>query len=106
MELKDFVAATLTQIAEGIKEAQGHAANNGYKVSPRNEAQNRSVAQDRGGDALECVEFEVSVTVSKSIEGAAEAKVFVVSGDVNASISQAQVSRVKFPVWVKWPRSS
>lgn len=106
MELKNFVTATITSIAEGLLEAQAHATEHKYKVAPRNEAQNRSVPQDRGGDALECVEFEVAVTVSKAVEGTAEAKVFVVSGDVNASISQEQVSRVKFPVWVKWPRSS
>lgn len=106
MELKDFVATTLTSIAEGIKEAQAHALECKYKVSPRNEAQSKNTPQDRGGDTLECVEFEVAVTVSKSIEGSAEAKIFVVSGDVNASLSHEKVSRVKFPVWVKWPRSS
>ena len=106
MELKDFVSATITGIADGILEAQKHAAEHKYKVSPRNEAQNKSTPQDRGGDSLECLEFEVAVTVSNAIESTAEAKIFVVSGDVNASVTQEKISRVKFPVWVKWPRSS
>lgn len=106
MELKDFVAATITGIADGILEAQNHAAEHKYKVSPRNEAQNKNIPQDRGGDSLECLEFEVAVTVSKAIGGTAETKIFVVSGDINASLTHEHISRVKFPVWVKWPRSS
>lgn len=105
MELKDFVAGALTQIADGIAEAQ-QASDGKYRISPKHVARgvDPRVHFEYEGDTLECVDFDVVVTTKKSVEGEGKARIFVVDGGVQAQFENEHSSRIKFQVFVEWPR--
>src|SRR5580658_10215723 len=69
MNLKDFVAGSLTQIIEGIRKAQEEAAETGAWISPAGSSIPRgtsiTVINTPAGDSyLQQVQFDVAVTVS------------------------------------------
>lgn len=106
MELKDFVAQTLTSIADGIKEAQDKAGDN-YRIAPpiqNNSEKKVELLLDMETRRLvQSVDFDVAVTTSKGIEGEANAKILVAQGALNAQYTEENLSRVKFKVYVTWP---
>lgn len=109
MELKDFVADTLTQIAEGIEQAQKQTESlNTCRISPRHipdaSGKDTKCHKEFNGDSLECVNFDVAI--STKISGSAEgrAKIIVVDGSINGNMAHENISRVSFQVYVQWPR--
>lgn len=110
MELKDFVAATITGIAQGIQKAQEEAGKS-YRIAPRHTPGDKSkgnahTAYGNISEALDCVEFDVAVTTSTSLEGAATAKIVVAEGNLNTQHEVTHLSRVRFQVYVDWPHPS
>lgn len=115
MELKDFVADTLTQIAEGILEAQKQAGDSGFYVCPRMIA-GGSIAKDGESSRMaHKVSFDIAVeaVASKGTDGAGGAKFRVEvlscrldvgsSSKETDSSSSRQVSRIQFDIPVVWP---
>lgn len=106
MELKDFVAATITDIAQGIMDAQGKAGGK-YLVAPRHlsadKSKNAAQVPLGGGSVLDCIDFDVAVTTTASIDGKASAKIVVVEGNLNTQYEVKNLSRVRFQVYVDWP---
>lgn len=105
MNLKEFVSGSLTQIAEGVAEAQGLAGNR-YRISPRHvpTEKNTSVHIEYAGDSLECVEFDIAVSTKSNIDGDGNIDFVVVDSSIQASLEKQHASRIKFQVYVQWPR--
>ena len=106
MELKDFVAQTLTSIAEGIKEAQ-ETAGSDYRIAPpiqnNSDKKVESLLDMETRRIVQGVDFDVAVTTTQGIEGEANAKIFGAQGALNAQYTEENLSRVKFKVYVTWP---
>ena len=115
MELKDFVADTLTQISEGILEVQRQAGDSGLYVCPRMTT-GGSIAKDGESSRMaHKVSFDIAVeaVASKGTDGTGGAKfrVEVLSCrlDVGSSSKETdnstsrQTSRIQFDIPVVWP---
>lgn len=114
MDLKTFVSETLTQIAEGIKEAQSKQDETGALFSPAHFTGDIDKTVSIGNasrllDEFETVEFDVALTVAAQKEGEAQAGLVVFGmsllGAKGKMANQNEtVSHVKFDVIVRWPR--
>jgi len=111
MELKQFVAQTLTQITEGVIEAQKNLHPTGARVNPRmrqllpqGEKNYASIgwAQSEGGNPVLMVSFDVAVTASE--ETKTKGGIGVVTGVLSLGSSGATdkgntaASRIAFQV--------
>jgi hypothetical protein len=112
MDLKEFVAETLTQIIDGVKEAQRRTeAVEGTSVNPHLSAPPelaRYGILNAGGNVAQVIQFDVALT---AMEGTGtKGGIGVVAGVFNlGSAGQSQtenssVSRVKFSVPLALPR--
>lgn len=111
MDLKTFVADTLTQIVEGVAEAKDRlaAGGTGAKINP-------TTASDiQYGDHATPIEFDVAVTVAKErslrgkATGTAGGTIIVAQmkatadAEGTAMSSNREISRVKFKVMLAQP---
>lgn len=113
MELKEFVATTLTAIVEGIIDAQKRVEPHNAHINPGNLMRApTAVSQDaiwdnRYNNYARTVTFDVAVTVEEGTN--TNAKVGVVAGVFNLGAGgssdnrQLAVSRVQFAVPVLFP---
>jgi hypothetical protein len=112
MDLKDFVAGSLTQIVQGIQKAQADTAGTGAWIipagsvlTPREKSTFLRTAQGEG--YLHDVHFDVAITVSdeQAAKAGAGIKVFgaKLGAEGNVTYQNAAVSRVQFTVPVVWP---
>jgi hypothetical protein len=111
MDLKDFVKETLTQIIQGVKEAQPIAQQYGGVVSPKYwQGGDKSLMQSDNGEVIRNVHFDVALTVAEGTGTKGGIGVFagVVSlGSAGQSSSHStEVSRVQFFVPVLLPIST
>lgn len=111
MELKEFVAETLTQILEGVSNAHSKAKELGGEVNPHLMSDHKEMSKYgilwAGGQAAPVVQFDVALTV---VEGSGvKAGIGVFGGAINIGTSgestneNTSVSRVKFSVPVVLP---
>jgi hypothetical protein len=112
MNLEDFVATTLTQIAAGIAKAQDQAASTGAWINPaggiRKDKDMAVIQIDTNAFAyLEQVEFDVAVTAATDQTAHAEGGIKVMGLQLGAggeaNYLNSSVSRVKFSIPVSWP---
>jgi hypothetical protein len=113
MDVKDFVAETLKQVIDGIKEAQEYAKINGATIEPEQYEHSRQMGEDRPpptplGKAKEKeMTFDIAVTAQESAgkEGKGGLKIPYVSvgGSLSSEQLNASVSRVRFSVDVRLP---
>ena len=112
MDLKDFVAGSLTQIIEGIREAQKASADSGGWISPAGSnmtprKETPIVKTPEGEGYLHEVHFDVAVTVSdeQGANAGAGLKIFgaKLGADASVTYQNAAVSRVQFSIPVVWP---
>lgn len=112
MDLKSFVAQTLIQIVEGVKEAGSAVEAAGATVNPpvygeRPKNNNTYVTGTGSGRLAQCVEFDVALNVTEGT--GTKGGIGVVSGVLNLGSSgqshneNVSVSRVKFVVPVELP---
>lgn len=113
MELKEFVATTLTAIVEGIVDAQKRVQAHEAHINPGNLMRNTSslspdaIWDNRNNNYARTVAFDVAVTVEEGTS--TNAKVGVVAGIFNLGAGgnsdnkQLAVSRVQFSVPVLFP---
>ncbi|MBD9501080.1 hypothetical protein IB256_09845 [Pseudomonas sp. PDM17] len=118
MDLKDFIASSLTQIAEGILAANEALADTDAEVNPINLATHSNNAQGFGrvieqpegekrGRLVERVTFDVAVTTEGETKGTAGLKVGIASfglqtgGELKDKVGQA--SRIQFAVPMVFP---
>jgi len=112
VDLKDFVSSSLTQIIEGVGDAQKRAAASGAWISPvgkniphREGA--RKIETPNGVGYLEDVHFDVAITVSDQQQagGGAGIQIFgaKLGADGNVKYQNEAVSRIQFTIPVVWP---
>ena len=118
IELKDFVAETLTQIIEGVKEAQEKAVEHGAMVNPNNVAIQPSSGRmeyAEGGWGSHkrypaIIEFDVAVTASQTdrVKGGVGVFATFFGASVQGETEEADshVSRIKFTVPVFFPEQT
>ncbi|MDF1631051.1 hypothetical protein [Mycoplana sp. MJR14] len=103
MDLKDFVAASLQQILEGVKQAQ--AAEGGDNINAENlgvpEGKNVFAAGTYGTFTL--VEFDVAVSAETSGKGGANLKVFGVGLEGGGEHKAGRANRIAFAIPVRLP---
>lgn len=115
MELKDFIREALSQIVQGVTEAQNAVASTGGEISPRYSTRQQSTHQDlkllksEKGGIIQNVEFDVAVTATEGTGTRGGIGVFVGAfalGSQGQSQSEnSSLSRIKFSVPVTLPTS-
>ena len=113
MELKDFVAQTLTQIIAGVKDSQVTAKGLGAEVNPRLNTSYTEAGKQGflsiGNGYAPVVQFDVALTVTEGT--GTKGGIGVFAGVVNLGSSgqstseSSSVSRVKFSVPLVLPKS-
>src|SRR5437773_12026893 len=108
MDLKSFVAETLTSIVDGVREAQCKAKDSGARIVPNVFAEVQQMnPEEAGRKQIQDVEFDVAITVNEEARSGAKIGVFGgffkggvegASGNVSGSIS-----RIRFGVPIKLP---
>ena len=100
MELREFVKESLTQIIDGVRDAQQHAAGQGARVNP-------PPAQDNLPKTIEPVDFDIAVITSERQGGQVGVGIFVggigIGGREQNEISDNVTSRIQFSVQVELP---
>jgi hypothetical protein len=107
MDLQNFVAETLNQITQGVKEAK---KKNEQGIAPpvaTGDSLPKHYLRTLSHEAVFPVEFDVAVTVSESSSAGGGAGLTVLSvvsleGGGKRSVENSSVSRVKFSVPVKY----
>ena len=113
MDLKDFVVGTLTQIVDGVREAQSRTQHLGAKVNPHISTEASLVIRHgifyADGQASQLVHFDVALT---AMEGTGTkggigvvAGVFTLGSTGQSQAENTSVSRVKFSVPLVLPIS-
>ena len=111
MELKEFVSEVLTDIFEGVADAQERITDIGGEINPAVKTGMNGVvyAPDRqtSHKSLCIAEFDVALTVSDNEQKGGKIGVLLgsigVGGGKSESAEASQVSRVKFSVPYKLP---
>ncbi|EIQ1514463.1 hypothetical protein LUR59_004661 [Vibrio parahaemolyticus] len=115
MELKEFITEALTQIVEGVHEAQVKVDASGAEINPIVRGGIDYVAQNGGGLATangnyaQLVEFDVAVTVTEG-QGT-KGGIGIVAGAINlgstgqSNSENSSVSNLKFKVPVALPQA-
>ena len=111
MTLKEFVSTVLEQIVAGVSDAQKKVSETGGEVNPRLSGSNLSARQEKAlmtfSDLIQPVEFDVAMTATDETSGGGRVAVFGMASGSASKISTDQVvSRIKFIVPVKLPRTS
>ena len=104
MELREFVAKTLTQVAQGVKEAQDAALESGAFVNPGGLHGSRPMLTHQGVP-LQSVAFDVALTVEESggMGGSLSVLGGLLGGSVGREDRESSVSRIKFTVPISLP---
>ena len=100
MELREFVAQTLTQIFQGVREAQSATAALGARVNPGR----LTFADGVREHVTQRVAFDVALTVDKSDTKEGKVGVAAVAGKLDSR--NQVVSRVSFSVPIELPLSA
>ena len=115
MELKTFVAESLTQICEGISEAQKNVAKLGAYISPRLASENRTANDKSVARHASKISFDVAIevindsTTGSSVEGGGKLNVLALCSRVTGEKTEemhsksSTVSRLIFDLPVIWP---
>src|SRR5262245_35664229 len=113
MDLEDFVATALTQIARGIQKAQAEAADTGAWINPIAAGYPEPKlgpgieVADRIFSVIHNVEFDVALTATDRKEGDVKGGIKVFAAELGGSGKLASedstVSRLQFKVPVAWP---
>lgn len=112
MDLKEFISNSLTQIIDGIRDAQERSAASGAWISPvgaKMPAREGAGKVAAGGmeSYLDEVKFDVAVTVNDDVKGGVSGglKVIAISLEAGGTTStrHGAESRIQFAIPVIWP---
>ncbi len=107
MELKDFVAATLTQICEGIQKARENTMASGAIIAPRVDDTGLTAPKRDHAIPAQMIHFEVLLESHEEAGSEGGVKVAVgflsVGGKANNQEAAARAHKVSFDVPLVWP---
>ena len=108
MELQTFIRASLTQIVNGIKEAQDDPKNAGAVIVPmRFFDGDKKVHWPKAETRVTKVDFDVAVSAEETAKGGGKASLAVMgvglSGGGGKEKSASSVSRIKFEIMIVLP---
>ena len=115
MELKDFVAETLTQIVDGIKKAQENVKDKNTSINPSGiDTEHKVFTVSSGATSptkmIQMVNFDVSLTASQEGEAVGGVGVFFGSVGIGSQakydIGNISLNRVSFSVPIAFPSDS
>jgi hypothetical protein len=103
MNLKDFVAASLQEILEGVKQAQ--ATEEGQNINAEGAGMPAGKGAYSGGayGTFTLVEFDVAVSVEAAGRGGANLKVFGAGFEGGGEQKKGAANRITFTVPVRLP---
>jgi len=104
MDVKEFVAESLSQILEGVREAQrsdGGSDINAYNANSIPGGKNAFAAGQFGTFTL--VEFDIAVSAETSGKGGANLKVFGVGIEGGGEHTAGKANRITFAIPVRLP---
>lgn len=113
MNLRDFIAETIAQIAEGVKNAQGQFSNHGARVNPRLTT-SADLAIKHGlifasGSAAQLVQFDVALTTTEGTGSKGGIGVFIGAVSLGSAgqtkTENSSISRVQFVVPLVLPEA-
>lgn len=108
MELKEFISKSLTEIIDGVSEAQSYAKTKGAKINPAdfNGGSNSNFLLNNGGLGQE-IEFDVAVNANETSDSKIGAGINVwgvgIGGHSTAGQENSITSRIKFNILVFLP---
>jgi hypothetical protein len=112
MDLKNFIAESLSQIVNGVVEAQRRCSEIGGRVNPigmtYRKSDSETLLYDHStGQFAEYVEFDVAVTVAGSTTAGGGGGISVFGANVGSKAEHSQtnetVSRIRFRTLVMFP---
>jgi hypothetical protein len=112
MELREFIALTLTQIAQGVHDAQGAVAAVGAHVNPVNLHQRgpgllaEAAKYGAGWNPIQTVTFDVALTLDKTDVKKGRlgvTNIFVAGVEGGVDTRNQRVNRVSFAVPILLP---
>ena len=117
MNLQEFVKTTLTEIMDGIREAQDSGIEKSAvpqtgeqpgQINPSHQIMGDSKQPfyvSQRGEYVHFVEFDIAVVAEESAEAKAGVRVLGLGVGGDLASRESSVSRVKFSVPVEWPRN-
>ncbi len=112
MDLQNFVASTLVQIVQGMKEAQRQLADTGACVNPGHgqapgQSGRSAVRDQRTWNETQDIAFDIAVTAAEGSETGGTLGIRVLAAQIGGGRGTTQesggVSRVKFVVPLSMP---
>ena len=113
MELKDYITETLTQIIQGVKDAQKFASENDSKVNSKNVnlfyKGDMPVYSDLNNENYaQMIDFEIAINVTEDNNKKGGVGVFLgslgVGGQIENQLSNNTVNRIKFSIPIFLPK--
>jgi hypothetical protein len=113
MELKDYIKETLTQIIQGVSEAQKFAAENNSKINPSNvqlfyKGDNPIYSDKNNNNYAQIIDFDIAITVTEGNNNKGGVGVFFgtfgAGGQIENQQMNSNVNRIKFSVPVFLPK--
>lgn len=114
MDLKEFVSSVLTQIVDGVREAQSSQSVESGLINPNLFASQGALHEkghlvSRHGQLVQNVEFDVALTVNEGTQtkgGIGVCAGLIIGSQGQSDKSASSVSRVKFSVPLSLPNSN
>ena len=115
MQLSEFVSSSITQIIDGVLEAQKYALEKGAKINPLGlsiDNPNAKLPQEYSPDEFgQVIEFDVAVTTTEGNQtkggaGISIASIARIGVDAKTDNSNTHVSRLKFSIPIFLPQQS
>lgn len=113
MDLKDFVAESISSIVQGISEAQSSATKLGASINPGGLMRNaknvtdNSIWDNSNNNYAQPISFDIAITAEDSASGGAKVKVLsgLLGGEAGGQTGTKNVlaSRIQFTVPVLFP---
>lgn len=112
MELKDFVALTLNQLVDGVKEAQKYAHSQGAKINPSLSQFSTTTSVRLLDPATETiiqeVKFDISLTTQETANSKGGVGIFVgpiaLGTQAGSGTSNQSVGKIQFSVPIVLPK--
>lgn len=115
MELKTFITQTLTEIIDGVSDAQKYALEKGAKVNPeklsliKSNTNQSTFSDSRRENYAQIIEFDVAITANEDMKDKGGIGVFAgafgIGGQMENQEFNSRMSRIKFTVPIFLPTS-